>query len=358
MPEETIVAPSSQKLEQQRQLDLQISASVPDSSEAQAQKKIYALLGEAAEPQEPAPEAPQEQPPPPPETPEPEESQDHPEAEAPEHAPEASEEMVEVDFEGRRYQVPREIQRGLLREKDYYAKTQELAEMRRATTAQAQALDAQRLQYEQGLAQAQSLLESRLSAFGQVDWDKLRETDSQRYLVAKEQEREIRDGYTRVLAQRQALADEQARQAITAFRTYQEQQYGIVQERVPEWREDSKRAQEQRDIALYLMGMGYTDKELAPQYNERGHLVSTGLADARALLLARKAMLYDRGHVAPQAAKLVAKRVENLPRRVAQPGNAEPQPTRESDALARLKRSGSERDAFDAIYARLGGSDR
>lgn len=79
----------------------------------------------------------------------------------------------EIDFEGETFKVPPKLKEGLLRQADYTKKTQEVAELRKATEVRAQTLEqtAQRqMEFAQDIAQL-GALNGRLEPFNQVpDW--------------------------------------------------------------------------------------------------------------------------------------------------------------------------------------------
>jgi hypothetical protein len=73
------------------------------------------------------------------------------------------------------------------------------------------------------------------------------------------------------------------------------------------------------------------------------------ITDARAVVLARKAMLYDKVVAKASAA---AKKVASLPTRMERPGVSEQGLDRRTSAYQRLSKSGSLNDAAD-IFASL-----
>ena len=74
---------------------------------------------------------------------------------------------------------------------------------------------------------------------------------------------------------------------------------------IPEWSDDKTRTAENRDVRQYLLKMGMQDFEIDGKF-ENGRLVHPGVIDHRAIVLARKAMLFDqaRSGTEPKKAKL------------------------------------------------------
>lgn len=100
-------------------------------------------------------------------------------AEEPEGQPEPEEALVELEVNGKVYQVPEEIRKGHLREADYTRKTQEVAEQRKAIAAEVEQV--QRLkQATQSLAPLfgeMSKAESRLQEIGREYLPGLEQSD-------------------------------------------------------------------------------------------------------------------------------------------------------------------------------------
>jgi len=149
-------------------------------------------------------------------------------------------ETVEVERNGKKYHVPKELKDELLMQADYTRKTQELAEQRRA-------LEAQRDEWQQltdgeikARAQVQSIDEA-LTEYKKVDWDTWARTDPQaanRAWMSYQQLKEEREGAVQTFQQ------------LTQQRTLQQQretaerlQQGLAElaEKIPGWGEEKAR---------------------------------------------------------------------------------------------------------------------
>jgi hypothetical protein len=104
--------------------------------------------------------------------------------------------------------------------------------------------------------------------------------------------------------QRHQLSQQQVADQEREYADYLKSEQQKLQEKLPEWRDSKVQAGESRAIAEMLIQHGYSQEELGT------------LADHRALLLARKAMLYD---------KLIAVRQKQTP----------PQPQKQAPSGAR-----------------------
>jgi hypothetical protein len=102
-----------------------------------------------------------------------------------------NEELVETEFEGKRYKVPTELKEALLRQSDYTRKTQEVAEMRRTVEQQAQLFQQQQQVFASNFDKAAELkeIQNRLSQFDQIDWQTLSDQDpvqAQKLFIARQ----------------------------------------------------------------------------------------------------------------------------------------------------------------------------
>lgn len=161
----------------------------------------------------------------------------------------------------------------------YTRKTQELAEVRKALTERQTKLD----QYvQQGEALVNVLAAEFQSEFQGVDWGKLAAEDPAQYV----QQRHRFDERQRKLAlavgqlqnarqQQQATSEQETQQRLA------DEQKKLV-EAIPDWKDAAKASAEIAEVREFLTKTGYSPDEV------------NGVTDHRAVLLARKAMLYDK----------------------------------------------------------------
>lgn len=88
-------------------------------------------------------------------------------------ASEPEEETEEVEWDGKKYAVPKPLKAGLMMQADYTRKTQEVAEVRKALEARAAEIDQQAELHRETLTQRVQLekLSDQLSQFQSLDWD-------------------------------------------------------------------------------------------------------------------------------------------------------------------------------------------
>lgn len=120
-------------------------------------------------------------------------------------------EVEEVEFEGQKYEVPRELKEALLRQSDYTRKTQEVADQRKALEQhQQQFQQAVELQNQniQGYAQL-AALQTQLDQYKDVDWTAYNQSEPQEAQQAFFQYTQLKDA-TQTLGQQLQQQETQA----------------------------------------------------------------------------------------------------------------------------------------------------
>ena len=136
-----------------------------------------------------------------------------------ESEPTAVDDTEEVDYEGKKYAVPREIKDALLRQSDYTRKTQEVAEQKRQIEARAAEVQ-QLAKLEEGhlndLANLRSV-DNALAKFQNVNWQQMAADDpagTQASWIAYQQAQEARRFITERLSHQQQQRGLKAQQDI------------------------------------------------------------------------------------------------------------------------------------------------
>jgi hypothetical protein len=234
-------------------------------------------------------------------------------------------ELVETEYEGKKYKVPPELKDALLRTQDYTRKTQEVADMRRTVEQQAQLFQQQQQVFASNFDKAAELkeIQNRLSQFDQIDWQTLSDQDpvqAQKLFIARQTlERQAGVKYQE-LAESQShyeqLVQQQRQQKL------QEGQRELLQ-RLPDF--NPEKAQKIRSAAKTY---GVTDSELE------------SLIDPRYVHILHDAMKWQElQKVKPQALKKVAE----APRTI-KPQAQAPKPKPNQAATQRLKSHGRVED--------------
>lgn len=287
------------------------------------------LFAEALDPEKQAAAEPEAAPPQP-------EAADASEAEA--QALQA-EPTVTVKIDGKDVEVPlSELKNGYQRQADYTRKTMEVSEQRKAAEAQIAQAHQERQAYAQNLQRMQVQLEGTLQQQQQINWEELLQSDPVEYLKQQHQAQARQAQLSQVYAEQQRMGALQQAEAQQAQMRHLQAQQEALLAKLPEWKDDAKGKAEKVALREYLAEQGYEPEAI------------NSIADARAVILARKAMLYDQMVGKASAA---AKRVSTLPSKVERPGMGDnPGLDRRSSAYQKLSKSGRAEDAA-ALFAAI-----
>lgn len=243
------------------------------------------------------------------------------ESEATEATEEVESDDEEVEFEGAKYKVPKNIREALLRQADYTKKTQEVADQRRAVEERAQVLEQQQRLLSASFDKAVELKEAqkRLAQYEQIDWASLADADpaqaTKLNIQYQQLQREAAQKYQELQqtqAQNEQLTQHQRQQMLV-------QAQGELKQRLPNF--DASTAEK---IKTAARDYGISDNELNSLIDPRYVHVLHDAMKWRALQ-ADKPKAMQRVAEAPKAIKSQAK-----------------QPTKpDQSKLDRLKKTGS-----------------
>lgn len=255
---------------------------------------------------------------------------------------EGQEELVEVRVDGRTERVTfEELKNGYSREADYRHKTQDLAEQRRRVERD----DTERREtWRRRMQEVDHVLRFALETDPLVaelkglDLVKLAKDDPARYV-------EVTAG----LNARKAAYEDWTKTTDKAVRE-QAERYAMDEHRklidaMPELADATKAKAKARELGEYLAGEGFSEVEIG------------SARDHRLLVMASKAMLYDR---MSKERPLAAKKVQALPK-VTRPGAGRTRPSESQSVLnarERFNKTRSEADAIAMIEQQLVGSRR
>lgn len=251
----------------------------------------------------------------------------------PDEADDAEGQLAEVEYEGKTYKVPPELEKAILRQSDYSRKMGVVAEQekdykQRIETATLLIEAADKLADVRANAKA---IDAQIAQFDGVDWDALeREDPSKASLYAVK--------LMRLQQQKQQTdAEGQGLQS----RIEQERQADI----------QAKRAEMHKTLAKELRGWG---DEMGKQITQYAYSKGFGerdllsLTDPKFVIALDKARRYDA--LQEGKAQWTAKAKETPP--LAKPGAKRPAVNQSADAMARFGKSKSDEDAIAALSSR------
>lgn len=253
--------------------------------------------------------------------------------------PQSEEQRFKVKIAGEEREVPlSELLKGYQLESDYRIKTSQVAEQARA--AQAQFAQAQALQqrYSQAL---QTQMQQLAAVQPQPPDPAMIESDPVSYLRQQQAYQGWQDQVRRVQDEAAQLQAAQAAQEQQHTAQIEREQAELLLKAIPDWSDAAKARAEKAEVAKFLKAAGYSDAEIS------------GVRDHRAVVMARKAMLYDQMQAKQQQ---VTQKVQNLPPKPPQrPGGGDISPTDgRTRSMQSLKKTGSIEDAAQVFASMLG----
>lgn len=221
----------------------------------------------------------------------------------------AQPEMFTVKIDGKEIQVPREeVIAGYQRQQDATRKTMQAAETRRAAETEIAHARVAREQYAQNLNRFQVQLEAALQEQQQIDWPALIDSDPQEAMRQKHLLEQRQAALQQTRQQQHQIQQQAAAEQHEQFVEHLRNQRDQIVAKIPEWKDEGKRKAETAAIRDYLVNNGYSAVEI------------DNVADHRAIMNVRKAMLYDQMMSKADAA---AKKVANTPTKVERSGSGD-----------------------------------
>lgn len=245
--------------------------------------------------------------------------------------------LVTVKIDGKEVEVKlSELKSGYQRQSDYTRKTMETAEQRKAAEAETQRAMQERHQYAQNLQRMAVQLESALQQQSQIDWQRLIDENPQEAMRQQHLMQVRQAQYAQTQAEQHRIAAIAQAEQAQRLDSHLRAQHQELLDKLPDWKDDTKAKAEKAALRDYLFSQGFDAQAVS------------NVSDAKAVLMARKAMLYDQMVSKAQAA---TKKVATLPTKVERPGTGtNPGLDKRSSAFQRLSKSGRVEDAA-AVFA-------
>ena len=239
---------------------------------------------------------------------------------------------VPVVVNGKTIEVPlSEVLASYQKDKAASEKFEAAASLRKTADAEIVKAQQERATYAATLEKIGTQLEVALENDKAVKWDELLQNDPVEYLKQQRLAQERQAQLHQVNQHRAALAQQQQAEQQEAYKAYVQSQSQELLAKLPAWKDEAKAKAERESLKTYLKKEGYDDESL------------NGITDHRAVILARKAMLYDQ---MLEKASAATKKVVNLPAKVERPGVSDSNPLdKRSVAYNRLSKSGKVEDA-------------
>lgn len=226
-----------------------------------------------------------------------------------------------------------------------------LKEAKEKARAETQIIAEKREQLQSQFAVVGSLIDRMEKSFNKdessVNWEQLRQQDPAEWSAKREEFKQRREDIERT--KREAVDSYKSTVAQAEYETKERQQQYLQEqaqqliERLPEWKDPNTAKAEKTAVAEYLLNQGFTQEDIS------------AASDHRMVIMARKAMLYDKGK---DKAGVVEKKITKIPK-VLKPGSPKPQEQvnreRQNQVKAKLRSTGSLESALELLRSRRKG---
>lgn len=262
-------------------------------------------------------------------------------------AEDAAPELVEVDIDGYKVQLPKDkadkLNSERLMQADYTRKTMAAAEARKAADAEAQKSIQERQAAKQQLDAIKTTLEAAVKS-GQLKAPDpaLLDSDPVAYLRQQAQWTQAQQAYAQATQQIQHIQQQEAEFSELQRKQILEDQKAQLLAKVPEWKDEGKARAEKAEFMTWLVEkQGFTPEQIE------------STLDHRAILAQLHAFRYQK--LIDEQKAVIAKKVPPAQPKPVKPGTASdaaPNPLNKS-AMARLLKNGKVDDAASAIASLL-----
>jgi hypothetical protein len=197
-----------------------------------------------------------------------------------------AEEFFDFEMDGQKYQLPKQLEKAVMQERDYTQKSQENAKLRKTFEALHQQQTVQNMQREFDASVAKEIqqlqaFESVLSQTGQINWAQMTTDEAMRQKIQLDQWKEQRDQVARELQVKYQQFGEKRAKAIEELKA---KAIEVASQRIPNWSD-----QTQKSVKEHALSEGYTDSELSQAGLDPRHWVTLWKAQQFDLLKSKAA---------------------------------------------------------------------
>lgn len=217
-----------------------------------------------------------------------------------------------------------ELTNSYMRQSDYTRKTQQVAEARKAAEAELEAVHADRQRYADQLVALEVALSQQEPT--QEYWDALYQSDPMEYTRQRDLQRDRKDATEQLKAEQARVQQEQQQQFQAASQKRLVEEQEKLTQLIPEWVDQELAVKEKSAVVTYAQQQGYSQQELE------------GVSDSRAVMMIRKAMLYDELMDKKPVAQKKVRKAPKMTKSGAPKSKKQTSQRRKQDALANIGR--------------------
>jgi hypothetical protein len=179
--------------------------------------------------------------------------------------------LYTVKIDGKDEQVTlKEALAGYSRTQDYTAKTQQIAEARKAIEQEAAIHRAAREQYEGVLKTLQERLGTEADEPTQAQWDALKAENPDQYALAYTDYQRRKEARAAIAAEQERVTREKGEEQVKTLREYISKENDALLQKLPAWKDPEKRKAGSKLVFDFAkQSYGFSDEELSKAYDHR-----------------------------------------------------------------------------------------
>ena len=240
-----------------------------------------------------------------------------------------------VKVDGEEYEVDLdELRNGYQRQSDYTKKSQSVAEMRKAYEANLHAVQTEREQYQEVLANMENYQNLELQRFQELDWTTLKTDDPVEYMEKRIEFQDAKDKIAQVRQERINVQQKTQQEVYQNIQQKVQQEAQLLATALPEYSDPTSTLKD--DLRNYAIGAGFSEQDV------------NAITDHKVVLMLHKAYLQDKAS-SSKTSKAVKKGSSKV-MKAGVPVTKAQKVSRDVKAKRdRLRKTGSVRDATNAF---------
>jgi hypothetical protein len=180
--------------------------------------------------------------------------------------------------------------------------------------------------------------------FNAINWSELEQSNPQEFLIQRqkfgERQAQINQGINQATQYAQSIKQEQAAELAAKQQQDLKAQDELLLKAIPEWSDNTVRAEQSKQVGEFLTKVGYSPEEVA------------NITDHRVILMARNAMNGDKMKTDVNLAKKKVKKVPKLVKPSARQNVNQSKVTQQQKLVKRAQKTGRVDDIAAALVAR------
>jgi hypothetical protein len=227
----------------------------------------------------------------------------------PDGVEEGADAPITIEVDGKQVTLTKaeiaELHKSGLRQSDYTQKTMALAEQRKAADAETQKAQQERHTYATNLQKMAAQLEGAIEQQAKIDWEALARENPGEWVMQRNLYEQRQAALQNASRELNGIKEKNQAEEAEAMQSHLATQQEALLAKLPQWKDAAKAETERTALKEYLVKEGYSKEDVSR------------ITDHKAVILGRKAMLYDQ---MVSKMDVASKKMQNVPTKVERPG--------------------------------------